>query len=531
MRKYTKWIGLATAILGMSWSLAGAADGQAGTDPKSRRSVARMDFGKTPDGTPVELYVLTNGRITVKVMTYGAIVTEIRRAGPPGEDGGRRPRLRHARWLPRRATRISGRSTGRVANRIAQGRVHARRPGIHSWPLNNGPNTLHGGLKGFDKVVWKAEDVSGARRTGRQDRRTSARTAKKGIPGNLSTTRDLHPDPRRRDQDRLRGHDRQGRRRSTSRITATSTWPVTTSGTILDHELMIAADQYTPVDDDPDPDRRDQVREGDAAGLHDADGDRRTDRPDPGDPVGYDHNYVIRAGPKSPAFAARVRDPKSGRVDGDVHHRAGRAVLHGQLPGRHRSRARGASSTGSTRRSAWRPSIFPTRSTTPTFPRSILRPGPDVHPDDDLQVLRPVRSRGDFSSNLRGRGSSCARRAWVSAATISDESRCRSAGQAEQRPSPRDPGPEADRPAASARLHDPRRPRRAGEGAPGRRRRHRPRDQRGPLRQCPAGRRAPGHRPRELRPGRRGRRQGDRGRSPATTSRAPSGGRAGRSST
>ncbi len=60
-------------------------------------------------------------------------------------------------------------------------------------------------------------------------------------------------------------------------------------------------------------------------------------------------------------------------------------------------------------------------------------------------------------------------------------------------------------------CRDPRGPGRAGQGAPGRRRRHRPRDQRGPLRQRPAGRRAPRHRPRELRPGRRGRRQGDRG--------------------
>ena len=80
-------------------------------------------------------------------------------------------------------------------------------------------------------------------------------------------------------------------------------------------------------------------------------------------------------------------------------------------------------------------------------------------------------------------------------------------------------------------CHDPRGAGRAGEGAPGRRRRHRPRDQRGPLRQRPARRRAPRHRPRELRPGRRGRRQGDRGRSPATTSPARSAGRAARSST
>ena len=57
MRKYTKWIGLATAILGMPWAIAKAADGRVSTEPKSGRSVERMEFGKTPDGTPVELYV------------------------------------------------------------------------------------------------------------------------------------------------------------------------------------------------------------------------------------------------------------------------------------------------------------------------------------------------------------------------------------------------------------------------------------------------------------------------------------------
>ena len=46
-------------------------------ETQSQRSATRMDFGKTPDGAPVELYVLTNGKMTAKVMTYGAILTEL----------------------------------------------------------------------------------------------------------------------------------------------------------------------------------------------------------------------------------------------------------------------------------------------------------------------------------------------------------------------------------------------------------------------------------------------------------------------
>ena len=74
---------------------------------------------------------------------------------------------------------------------------------------NNGPNTLHGGLKGFDKVVWKAEDVSGP--DGPAVKLTYlSPDGEEGFPGNLSVDRDLHRDARRRAQDRLRGHDRQG---------------------------------------------------------------------------------------------------------------------------------------------------------------------------------------------------------------------------------------------------------------------------------------------------------------------------------
>jgi hypothetical protein len=69
MQKYTRWIVLTAALLGMARSPADAAEARANQDPKGRRSVERMDFGKTPDGTAVDLYVLTNGRITAKVMT------------------------------------------------------------------------------------------------------------------------------------------------------------------------------------------------------------------------------------------------------------------------------------------------------------------------------------------------------------------------------------------------------------------------------------------------------------------------------
>ena len=123
--------------------------------------------------------MLTNGRITAKVMTYGAILTELHvpdRDGKPGDvvlgfDTLEGYLAGHPYF---------GATVGRVANRIARGKFTLDGKD-YTLAVNNGPNTLHGGLKGFDKVVWKAEDASGP--TGRRSRSpTSARTARRAIP-------------------------------------------------------------------------------------------------------------------------------------------------------------------------------------------------------------------------------------------------------------------------------------------------------------------------------------------------------------
>src|SRR4051794_30868039 len=112
-----------------------------------RGRVERMEFGKMPDGTPVELYVLTNGRVTAKVMTYGAILTELDvpdRSGKPADvvlgfenlEGylGGHPYF--------------GATVGRVANQV--GGAKFRLDGKdYALAVNNGPNSLHGGTKGF----------------------------------------------------------------------------------------------------------------------------------------------------------------------------------------------------------------------------------------------------------------------------------------------------------------------------------------------------------------------------------------------
>ena len=100
---------------------------------------------------------------------------------------------------------------GRVANRIAKGQFTLDGK-EYKLAVNNGPNSLHGGLKGFDKVVWKAEPVE----TADTDERGGCKLTylspdgEEGYPGNLTVTVTLHADQRQRTADRLQGDDRQG---------------------------------------------------------------------------------------------------------------------------------------------------------------------------------------------------------------------------------------------------------------------------------------------------------------------------------
>jgi aldose 1-epimerase len=204
-----------------------------------------------------------------------------------------------------------GAITGRVANRIAKGRFTIDGQ-EYKLALNNGPNTLHGGLKGFDKKVWKAEDASGS--AGPAVKLTYlSPDGEEGFPGNLSTTvtYTLTPD------DAIRiDYSATTDKPTAVNLTNHSYFNLAghDSGAILDHELMMAADQYTPSDETLIP--TGELRSVKGTYLDFTTPAVIGSRFDQikANPAGYDDNYVIRPDTKSPAFAARVRDPKSGRV-------------------------------------------------------------------------------------------------------------------------------------------------------------------------------------------------------------------------
>jgi aldose 1-epimerase len=297
-------------LLGVSLGLLGGGIAGAAEPAAPTRSLTKMNYGKLPDGTPVELYILRNGDLTVSVMTYGAIVTKIvvpDRSGKPDDvtlgfdtlEGYLGP---HPYF---------GATVGRVANRIAGARFTL---GNREYRLaaNNGPHSLHGGRKGFDKVVWKAEPVE-------SDEGPSVRMSyrspdgEEGYPGNLDVSVTFTATSDRALRIDYVATTDQSTPVNLSNHTSFNLGGQTTKN-ILEHELMIEADRYTPVD-------ATLIPTGELAPVAGTPMDFT--RPTPigqrieevgGEPTGYDHNYVLRSGGKTLALAARAFDPATGRI-------------------------------------------------------------------------------------------------------------------------------------------------------------------------------------------------------------------------
>src|SRR5262249_49184813 len=128
-------------------------------ETKEIGSVKKEAFGKTNDGVAVDQYILTNGAgMTTKIITYGAILTELDVPDRDGKLGNVVPGFDNLKdYLAEHP--FFGATVGRVANRIAKGKFTLDGK-EYKLAVNNGPNALHGGLKGFDKVIWKAEPTA-----------------------------------------------------------------------------------------------------------------------------------------------------------------------------------------------------------------------------------------------------------------------------------------------------------------------------------------------------------------------------------
>src|ERR1700685_3586109 len=124
----------------------------------AKTRVSKQAFGHTSEGTPVDLYSLADGKVEVRVMTYGGIVVSLR---TPDRNGKLDDVVLGCDSVEKYVAQTAhfGGIIGRYANRIAHGSFQLDGQ-TYSIPKNDGDNALHGGIRGFDKVVWAAKQIT-----------------------------------------------------------------------------------------------------------------------------------------------------------------------------------------------------------------------------------------------------------------------------------------------------------------------------------------------------------------------------------
>ncbi len=269
------------------------------------------------DGEEVMLFTLTNANgMEVKITNYGGIITSV---VVPDRDGnmdnvtlGFTTLDEYVEGHP-----YFGNITGRYANRIARGTFDIDDENFY-LALNNGPNTLHGGEKGFDKVVWAAEEVTGDGEVGVKLSRLSP-DMEEGYPGNL----DVEVTYSLTDNDEIRIDYHATTDEPTHvNLTNHAYWNLAGdgAGSTGNHELTLMASNYTPVDANLIPTGEIAPVAGtplDFTSPHSIGERVRDDFEQLVLGRGYDHNFVLdRPSPDDTTLilAARVVDPKSGRT-------------------------------------------------------------------------------------------------------------------------------------------------------------------------------------------------------------------------
>jgi aldose 1-epimerase len=256
------------------------------------------------------MFTLRNANgVEIKAITYGAIITSIVTPDRAGQRGdivlGFDSLDAYLKDPP-----YFGAVVGRYGNRIAKGRFTLDGK-TYALAVNNGPNHLHGGLKGFDKVIWKGEPLSG--RNGVVFSRQSP-DGEEGYPGNLDVR--ITYELTERDELVIDYHATTDKATPIN-LTQHSYFNLAGAGDILGHQLMIEADRYTPVDST-------LIPTGELAPVQGTPFDFRTptaigarigqSNEQLKNGGGYDHNWVLsRKGPGR-QLAARVVEPRSGRT-------------------------------------------------------------------------------------------------------------------------------------------------------------------------------------------------------------------------
>ena len=273
-----------------------------------------QQFGKTAEGEDVQIYTLTNSSgMEVRIMNYGGVIVSVK---VPDKSGALSDVVLGCDTLDGylKGVPYFGALVGRYGNRIARGKFELDGQ-TYTLARNNGENALHGGLKGFDKVVWAAEPFEKDGASGLVLKYTSA-DGEEGYPGKLdvTVTYTLTADNSIRID-----YEAVTDKPTVVNLTNHSYWNLKDAGAtpILDHEVMLNCDRFTPVDAGLIPTGELKPVEGTPFDFRapekigariDAD-DEQIKRGG-----GYDHNFVINHTGEGLQLAAKVTEPTTGRV-------------------------------------------------------------------------------------------------------------------------------------------------------------------------------------------------------------------------
>lgn len=277
---------------------------------ESLKRIEDREFGKMPDGTPVQQITLRNAHgMVAKVISYGAILIELQ---APDRNGAFTNMVLGTDSLEGYLKGFNAPAAviGRVANRIAKARFTL--DGVeYKLAANDGPNHIHGGRANFSRKVWQTKALPATEREASVQFTYVSRDGEEGYPGTL--TAKVAYTLTEANELRL-DYEATTDKATPINLTSHAYFNLAGFGDVLDHEVWLNADRYTPADDQLIPTGEIASVKGTALDFTTATRiGARIDQLKPR-PNGYDHNYVINGGGEFLTLAARATEPMSGRI-------------------------------------------------------------------------------------------------------------------------------------------------------------------------------------------------------------------------